>query len=271
MFVNIFPSEIKCTILTNNDIIQKGDIMQRYFVSSNEFISLELREDYHHIKNVMRSKIGDQITIVDNSNGNILLVVIDSIKDDYVKVSILDEIDSKSEFPFSITLAQGYPKGDKLELIIQKSTELGVTSIIPTMTKTSIVKLDDNKAKKKVERFKAIAKGAAEQSKRSIIPTIEDVIGLKNIDLSQYNKLFVAYEEDSKNGENSSFKGFVESISMNDNILVIVGPEGGITIDEVNYLKDNGAILGGIGPRILRTETASLYILSAISYRWDLS
>ncbi len=244
--------------------------MQRYFISNQEFINLELREDYHHIKNVMRTKIGEQITIVDNSNGKILLVEVESIEDTYVKVNKIKEIESNSEFPFNVTLAQGFPKGDKLELIIQKSTELGITAIIPTMMKTSIVKLDSNKAKKKVERFNAIAKGAAEQSKRSIIPTIQDVINIKDIDLSLYNKVFVAYEEDSKNGEKSQFKAFVEAINVNDSVLIVVGPEGGISPAEIEYLKSKNAIIGAIGPRILRAETAPLYILSAISYRWDL-
>ncbi len=245
--------------------------MQRYFVSNDEFLSLELKKDYHHIKNVMRSKLKDKITIVDNNCGNILLVEIESIEDDYIKVSKLEEIVGNSEFPFSITLAQGYPKGDKFELIIQKSTELGITSIIPTMMKTSIVKLDDSKSKKKVERFKAIAKGASEQSKRSIIPHVHDVTNLKDIELSSYNKIFVAYEENSKNGENSQFKQFVEDITVNDNILIIVGPEGGILPQEIEYLRSKNVVIGAIGPRILRTETAPLYILSAISYRWDLS
>ncbi len=245
--------------------------MQRYFISNEEFNNLELRVDYHHIKNVMRSKIGDQITVVDNSNGNILLVEIESIEDDYIKVNKLQEIESTSEFPFNITLAHGYPKGDKLEMVIQKSTELGITSIIPTMMKTSIVKLDANKAKKKVERFKAIAKGAAEQSKRSIIPVIQDVTNLKDINYDKYNKIFVAYEEDSKNGEKSKFKEFVESINTNDEILIIVGPEGGISPQEIDFLKSKDCILGAIGPRILRTETAPLYILSVISYWLELS
>ncbi len=244
--------------------------MQRYFISNQEFKNLELREDYHHIKNVMRSKIGDQITIVNSTNGVIMLVEIVSIENDYVCVNKIKDIVSSSEYPFKIALAQGYPKGDKLELITQKSTELGVTSIIPTMMKTSIVKLDISKAKKKVERFQAIAKGAAEQSKRSVIPIIQDVTNLKDINLSLYNKVFVAYEEDSKNGEKSQFKAFVESIEINDDILIIVGPEGGISPSEIEYLRNKGAIIGAIGPRILRTETAALYILSAISYELEL-
>ncbi len=243
--------------------------MQRYFISNEEFTNFELRENYHHIKNVMRSKVGDKITVVDNSNGNILLVKIESIEENYIKVSKLEKLESHSEFPFDITLAHGYPKGDKLELIIQKSTELGVTAIIPTMMKTSIVKLDANKATKKVERFQAIAKGAAEQSKRSVIPAVQKVTNLKDIDLSIYNKVFVAYEEDSKIGEKSLFKEFVENISINDNILIIVGPEGGISLDEIKYLKSKDVVVGAIGPRILRTETAPIYILSAISYRCD--
>ena len=243
--------------------------MQKYFVSLKNFKECIIDgEDCHHIKNVMRFKIGDEIIVSDEEEE--VIASITSIDSNVVRYEIKMAIQNQSELPFLIDLYQGYPKGDKLEDIIKHSTELGVSNIYAVMMKRSLFKLDSKKKDNKIVRFNKIAKEASEQSHRRRLSKFIDIIDLKNINFSAYDKLIVCYEEDAKNSEISNFKQVVKSLKPNDKVLVLVGPEGGIDDSEIKLLKEKGFISCGLGPRILRTETAALYVLSAIGYEWEL-
>ena len=152
--------------------------MQKYFVSNEDFNELKITSsDVFHIKNVMRNKIGDEILI--GSNNKTYLAKITNIKDDVINYEIKEEKIGNMELPVFISLFQGYPKGDKLDDIIKHSTEMGVSEIYPTIMKRSLFKLDLKKKESKLQRFNKIAKEAAEQSYRDIIPNVVDIIDLK--------------------------------------------------------------------------------------------
>ncbi len=243
--------------------------MQKYFVSKEDFNLNQITgEDCHHIKNVMRYTSGDEILVSDD-NSEVLAVLV-SVDANICKYMVKMAIQNNSELPFLIDLYQGYPKGDKLEEIIKHSTELGVSNIIAVLSKRSVIKLDSKKKESKLERFNKIAKEASEQSHRKKLSHVLDIKELKNIDFSEYDKKIICYEEDAKNNESSNFKRIVKSLKPNDKICVFIGPEGGIDLSEVEYLKSQGFESCGLGPRILRTETAIEYVLSAISYEWEL-
>ncbi|MDE7095829.1 MAG: 16S rRNA (uracil(1498)-N(3))-methyltransferase, partial [Anaeroplasmataceae bacterium] len=187
-----------------------------------------------------------------------------------VKFRVVEEVAGNFELPVFVSLFQGYPKGDKLESIIKYGTQLGVCEIHPTLMTRSIVKIDADRKESKLERLNKIAKEAAEQSFRNIVPAVMDIKKLKDMDFSSYRVKLLCYEESAKEGEKSAFKKAIQSLIPNDRIAVLVGPEGGIAPEEVSYLEALGFIRVGLGPRILRTETVIYYILSAISYEWEL-
>lgn len=243
--------------------------MQKYFISNDEFINnIITSDDVHHIKDVMRFKIGDKIII--SNNNEEYLVEISSIEKNSVMFNKLMAIQNNNELPFSIDIYQGYPKGDKIEDIIKHSTELGMSNFYGVITKRSLFKLDAKKKESKLERFQKIAKEAAEQSNRKRLPSIKDIIELKKIDFSSYNHLILCYEEVAKNGESSNLKRIIKSFKPEDKIAVLIGPEGGIDKSEEEYLNNLGFVSCALGPRILRTETAALYVLSACGYEWEL-
>lgn len=243
--------------------------MQKYFISSENFNDLAITgDDAFHITNVMRCKIGDNILV--GANENTYLVEIKSLEKGLVKFEILEEKTGNNELPFFVALFQGYPKADKLENIIKYGTQLGVSEIHPTLMKYSVFKLDEKKKDSKLERFNKIAKEAAEQSFRNKLPKVVGIENLKKIDFSSYDVKLVCYEESAKTNEASAFKTAITNLKPNDKIAIVVGPEGGISSDEIEYLEKQGFIKVGLGPRILRTETVVFYCLSAISYEWEL-
>ena len=243
--------------------------MQKFFITLDEFENRVLTKDTSfQLINVLRSKVDDQflVGVIDKT----YLVQISKIENKLVAFEVIEEKTGNSELPFFVSLFQGYPKGDKLENIIKYGTQLGVHEFHPTLMKRSVFKLDSNKKDNKLERFNKIAKEAAEQSFRDVCPTVVDIKQLNKIDFSKYDVKIVCYEESAKEGETSAFKRIVKSIKTNDNIAVVVGPEGGITPEEVEYLTNQGFISVGLGPRILRTETVVFYVLSTLSYEWEL-
>jgi 16S rRNA (uracil1498-N3)-methyltransferase len=247
--------------------------VQRYFVKQrakdNRFYIDA--EDRHHILKVMRMEIDDTIICVD-PEGKTAVCKIAEFTDEKVVAYVVQWIDEKHELPISITIASGLPKGDKLEWIIQKGTELGAHEFIPFQGKRSVVKWDDKKAAKKIERWQKIAKEAAEQAHRSYLPEVCSPINLKDLleKSKSYHYKLVAYEEESRSGEASNFSATLEKMKKGESLLFVFGPEGGLTEEEIKVLKENDFILCGLGPRILRTETAPLYALSAISYHFEL-
>lgn len=242
--------------------------MQKYFISNTELINKKITsDDAFHIKNVIRSKIGDKFIVSNQINE--YLVSISKIDNKFIEFEIIEKIINENELNVFVDIYQGYPKSDKLDDIVKHSTELGVNSIIATFMKRCIVKLDDKKIMSKKERYQKIAKEAAEQSFRKHIPSF-DIKKLKDIDFSSYDLKIVAYEENAYNGELTNFKSSISSLKENSKVAIIIGPEGGIDKDEILYLNNLGFIPASFGRRILRTETAPLYALSAISYEMEL-
>jgi 16S rRNA (uracil1498-N3)-methyltransferase len=248
--------------------------MQRYFsddinVNGQFVIS---GEDYHHIVRVMRMSVGDNLICV-QSSGKSAISTIAEITDEIVICNVVKWKDESSEMPIRVTIASGLPKGDKLEWIIQKGTELGADEFIPFTAARSIVKWDEKKSEKKIERWQKIAKEAAEQSHRNKIPTVRVPVNLQS--LIELGKAFdcklVAYEEEARTGEVSILGKSLQQLMTNQSMLVVFGPEGGLSQKEIQLLQDNGFQTCGLGPRILRAETAPLYLLSAISYHFELS
>lgn len=244
--------------------------MQRYFVQSSHKDAISFTsEQEKHILKVMRMRVADRFYVV-LSTGEAGMVEIQSI--DPLTVKWIETINNEVEMPVFVTIACGLPKGDKLEWITQKATELGVHAIVPLETTYSIVKWDDKKVDKKIDRLQKIASEAAEQSHRSRFPKVEAVLSIKQLvqRFDCYTHILVAYEESAKSFEMSVFKRVVQQFKKGDHVLVIFGSEGGLSPEEISLLEKNGAICCAIGPRILRTETAPLYVLSAISYAVEL-
>ncbi|MCM3586280.1 16S rRNA (uracil(1498)-N(3))-methyltransferase [Mesobacillus maritimus] len=247
--------------------------MQRYFVNnpSEDGRFQIIGDDYHHLVRVMRMKQGDQIICV-SPNGDSALCEIAEITADQAIADIVKWNEDSPELPIQITIASGLPKGDKLELIIQKGTELGAYGFIPFIAARSVVKWDEKKSKKKVERWQKIAKEAAEQSHRTKIPNVEEPFNFKElVELgNQFDYKLIAYEEEARKGEASVLVDVFSTMQPKQSLLVVFGPEGGLTEKEVAMLTEKGFLSCGLGPRILRTETAPLYLLSAASYHFEL-
>ncbi|MBR6072382.1 MAG: 16S rRNA (uracil(1498)-N(3))-methyltransferase [Acholeplasmatales bacterium] len=243
--------------------------MQKYFIPKESLMNKVIdNSDAFHIIKVMRFRIGDEILVSDNEKT--YLSKITALENNKVSFEIVHEETGTNELPVFVTIFQGYPKGDKMEDIIKHSTELGASAFYGVMMKRSIVKIDEKKKDSKIERFNKICKEASEQSLRFRMSEFKDIIPLKNIDFEKYDKKIVCYEEFAKESELSNFKSIVSSLKPNDKVAVLIGPEGGIDDSEIEYLKKLGFTLCGLGPRILRTETASMYVLSTISYEMEL-
>lgn len=254
-------------------ILKEGIYMQRYFVNDSieHDCFLLKNEDRHHIEKVMRMKIDDRIICVDPS-GNSAICSIAEITDESIVAKIVQLIEETSELPIMVTIASGLPKGDKLELIIQKGTELGAIEFVPFAAARSIVKWDEKKSSKKVDRWQKISKEAAEQAHRNYVPEVKEPISFKALleKSSNYQYKIVAFEDESRMGEISVFSSVLTQIKKGETLLFVFGPEGGLTETEIEQLKENGFKSCGLGPRILRTETAPLYALSAVSYHFEL-
>ncbi|MEG9297227.1 16S rRNA (uracil(1498)-N(3))-methyltransferase [Mangrovibacillus sp. Mu-81] len=248
--------------------------MQRYFINdryNDDQPVVITGEDYHHIIRVMRMKEDDHIFVVFTDNTS-AVACIETISSDSVGVRVVKWETETKELPIKVAIASGLPKGDKLELIFQKGTELGADRFIPFNADRSIVKWDEKKAKKKLDRWGKIVKEAAEQSHRNVVPSVTSPVSFKKLlTLSgQFDYTLVAYEEEARSGEKGNFSKTLSSVKKGQSILVVFGPEGGLTEKEVELCKKEGFLVCGLGPRILRTETAPLYVLSAISYQLEL-
>lgn len=243
--------------------------MQKYFITESELINKKIvSDDVFHIKNVMRYVPGDLVIVSDGVSE--YLVTLLEVEKKYVTFSLKEAIDNQNELPFFVDIYQGYPKGDKLDDICKHSTELGVRSLYAVFTKRSIVKLDKDRFDTKIERYNKIMKEASEQSNRKRKATFGGIYKLRDIDFSHYDYKILCFEESAKNNEETMFKSILKKVEKGQSICIFIGPEGGIDMTEVEYLNSIGFINVGLGPRILRTETASLYVLSAISYESEL-
>jgi 16S rRNA (uracil1498-N3)-methyltransferase len=247
--------------------------MQRYFAkySAEENRFFITGEDCRHIERVMRMKEKDEILCV-SDDGRTALCSITSISTDEIIADVIQWNEENVELPIDVTIVSGLPKGDKLEWIIQKGTELGAVRFIPFTAVRSVVKWDEKKADKKISRWCKIAKEAAEQSHRSRVPEVlhpVDIHSLVKIG-AEYDMKLVAYEEKARQGEGKALVSSINKLEKGKSLLVVFGPEGGLTEQEVEKLITGGFVPCGLGPRILRTETAPLYLLSAVSYQLEL-
>ena len=244
--------------------------MYRFFSLEETFTKETVEivgEDVNHIKNVLRMKPGEEIQI-SNGKEKEYICTIQSMEKDKIIAKIADIIGTTSELPAKITLFQGLPKGDKVEYIIQKAVELGVYRIVLVDTKRTVVKLDEKKASKKMERYNAIALSAAKQAKRSIIPKVEGVLSLKEAlkDAQELDEILIPYE----NAEGISYaREVVKNLKEKESIGVFIGPEGGFAEEEVEKAKEQGAKCITLGKRILRTETAALTALSILMFELE--
>ena len=218
---------------------------------------------------VMRLQADDQTVLVFDDGIKRLARVVDSQSK---SVEIIEELADNVELPVSVTIAMGFPKGDKLEFVAQKATELGMAALWAFPADWSVVIWDGKKLGKKAEKLEKIAQGAAEQSKRNRIPAIR--LFEKKTDflaqLTGFDQIILAYEEAAKAGEQANLVKALSGLETGQSVLVIVGPEGGVSPEEVAAFEGAGAVKTGLGPRILRAETAPLYALSAISYATEL-
>ena len=237
--------------------------MRKFFVETDcikDGIIKILGTDVNHIKNVLRLKVSDKIEICNKDTSKTYLCEISEIFSESIECNIIEEIKNQTEGNVKLDIYQGIPKFDKMELIIQKGTELGVSRFIPLKLNRCIVKLDKKDELKKIDRWKKIAEVAAKQSMRDIVPQIGKII---NIDV-----VLVAYELE----KNNYIKN--ELLKIKDNkkeykIAVIIGPEGGIEEKEIQVLKEIGCKIISLGKRILRTETVAINVSSIIMYELE--
>ena len=245
--------------------------MQQYFVKGSPIspITIEDKETSKHMFQVMRLKEGNKVTLVFEDGIKRLARVLDV---ETRQFELLEELAENVELPVQVTIASGFPKGDKLEFITQKVTELGASQIWAFPADWSVDKWDGKKLGKKVEKLEKIALGAAEQSKRNLVPSIT-LFEKKSeflAQLDQFDSIVVAYEESAKEGESAALLQAVSDIEKGAKLLFIFGPEGGLSPAEIESFEAKRAVLAGLGPRILRAETAPLYALSALSVLLEL-
>lgn len=245
--------------------------MYKFFIENNQINGDKViikGDDFNHIANVLRMKNGENILLTSKQDFKTYICNINYISRNEVICNILDEYKSKSELNIDIDLYQGIPKSDKMEYIIQKAVELGVNKIFPVNMKNCIAKINDKE--KKIARWNKISEVAAKQSKRDVIPSVEKEVNVQYIcdNINKYNLVIVAYE----NEEKISIKDILRSEKYKDiqKIAIVVGPEGGLKEEEIENMKAKGAKIVSLGKRILRTETASVTILSMIMYEYDL-
>ncbi|MGC4019911.1 MAG: 16S rRNA (uracil(1498)-N(3))-methyltransferase [Muricomes sp.] len=223
--------------------------------------------DVNHMKNVLRMRIGEQAEVSDGQ-GMEYLCEIDRYEAECAFLQIISSGAGEAELPSRIVLFQGLPKGDKMELIIQKAVELGANQIIPVSTKRAVVKLDAKKAEKKTERWNAIALGGAKQSGRSRIPEVMPVMTFdRALEYArELDVVLIPYEKAQGMGKT---KEIIASICPGQDIGIFIGPEGGFEENEVERAIGAGAQSITLGKRILRTETAGLAILSILMYHLE--
>lgn len=251
--------------------------MPKFFVNEEQINNQEIKiqgTDVNHIKNVLREKVGSELIICNEKTGQDYLCEIKEIKEENIICNIKEKLLNNVESNIKVTIMQGLPKADKMELIIQKSVELGVNNIIPIEMKRCVVKLKDKDKIKKIERWQKISVVAAKQSGRNIIPEINQVENLKNIceTFENYDIVLLAYENEKENTIKNELKQLKEK-NQNKNedvkIAILIGPEGGIAEEEVEIARKKGAKIITLGKRILRTETVALNVLSIIMYELE--
>lgn len=246
--------------------------MQRYFIQSEQFGERTVTitgEDAHHISKVMRSRPGDQFIVSDGVSRDALVELV-SIESQMVSAEIVELLEQKGEPWIKVTLVQSLPKGDKMETVIQKCTEIGAAGFLPFISERTVVQYDGKKEEKRIARWRKIAKEAAEQSHRSVIPAVEAPVSWKELlrQLHDYDLVCICYEKEDGGALRDVLHPLVERKlgAKECRIAVVVGPEGGFSEREIQEAEEAGAVSTSLGKRILRTETAGMAALTCIMY-----
>lgn len=252
--------------------------MSKFFVKTEQINNNDIviiGDDVNHIINVLRMKKTDKVQICNQDTGDNYNAEIVNYSKNEVECKIISKINETTESNVHITLFQGIPKFEKMELIIQKNTEVGIKSIVPVIMERTVVKLDEKIASKKLERWQKIAEIAAKQSMRDIIPQIGNITKLKNIDTTEFDAVLVAYENEEHNMLKTELQKLERKIKSNNsseqqyNIAIVIGPEGGISEKELGMLAEKNAKFVSLGKRILRTETAGVVMAGNIIYELE--
>ncbi len=226
--------------------------------------------DVNHIKNVLRMRVGEELSVSNGCDGKEYRCAVAAFEktasgEDCVRCQLRFIKEASNELPCKIYLFQGLPKSDKMELILQKAVELGVYQVIPVAMKRCVVKLDEKKAKSKVARWQAIAEAAAKQSKRGIIPTVQEVMPFKQA-LAYATSLDVKLVPYELAEGMPKTKAILENIKPGQSVAIFIGPEGGFDEAEILAAKEQGMEVITLGKRILRTETAGMTVLAWLGY-----
>lgn len=224
--------------------------------------------DVNHIKNVLRMKVGEEIALSNGVDGKEYRVGIVAFTEDAVECEVRFVKEDAIELPCNIYLFQGLPKGDKMELIIQKAVELGAFEVIPVAMSRSVVKLDEKKATTKVKRWQAIAEAAAKQSKRGVIPQVQRVMTYKEA-LAYAKDMEVKLLPYELAEGMAKTKELIGQITKGQDVAIFIGPEGGFATEEVERASAEGFEAVTLGKRILRTETAGMTLLSILMYHLE--
>ena len=248
--------------------------MPKFFVDTSQVKENQIiivGQDVNHIKNVLRKEVGNILEICNKDNSINYLAEIEKIEKEKIECNIIKTIDIDTESNVYINVFQGLPKSDKMELIIQKSIELGVSEITPVSMKRCVVKLTSKDEDKKIQRWQKIAEVASKQCGRNIIPNINRVVSTKDIIsiIDEYNAVIVAYENEKENKLKDELYRLKQENRNKYKIAIVIGPEGGLEEDDVNNLKEKGAKVITLGNRILRTETVALNMISIINYELE--
>ncbi len=243
--------------------------MHHFFVQSENIKEDKVvisGSDVRHITSSLRLSVGDKITVADGERNKYFVEIV-SMDNKKVIGRIKDEVEKKIEPEARITLVQGVPKSKKMDLIVQKSTELGIDKVIPVETRRTVVKLKPSKAKRRVKRWQKIAREAAKQSGRARIPHVGRLIKFREIKelMAEYDLILIPWEDE----EQISLKEVVRKLKktgQGKRIMIIIGPEGGFASQEVELIRDEGAYSVSLGPRILRTETAGIVATTMVLY-----
>lgn len=245
--------------------------MYHFFVDPSQISAAKIKitgQDVNHIKNVLRMMPGEKISVSSGTDAKEYICVIDTLDNSEITTDIVEICDSEKELPCRIVLFQGLPKNDKMELIIQKSVELGVSEIVPMSTSRAVVKLDAKKEQSKLKRWNGISESAAKQSGRLLIPSVSSVMSYaKALEYAKDLDVKIIPYEMAEGMEKT--RQIMGGIKPGQSIGIFIGPEGGFEEKEIASAKEMDVQPVTLGRRILRTETAGLATLSMLVYNLE--
>ncbi len=247
-------------------------VLHRFFVAPENIqgqLAIIDKEESRHIRRVLRLKAGDKLILFDGSGYEYQALLLEEGKAGLTAQII--ERSNQEEQPLKLCLVQGIAKGDKMDSIIQKASEIGVAMIYPLETQHTVVRLQGDKADKRVERWQHIAREACKQCRRNIIPQIKPVMGIEQL----YQEIgedpaLLCYEKEEDNGLRQVLNSIKAEVLAKGRLFVVIGPEGGFSEIEVERALKQGLKTASLGPRILRTETAGLVASAIIMYEYEL-